>query len=110
MESLDVTYGRGTFTDQEMSYSGTIILSRYKLFLRDAGCDVVDTYMPVEKIDRIVIRKDYADMFVRLSILARYKVMIHAQRKNLRDLVGAIVQRRCLRKKWLRNEWVESEN
>ena len=106
---MEFSYGQGIFIEGEKRFEGQIILGEHKLFLKDANGDLALTYIPLEKIERIGMVKSGAEVHVRPSTYFRYKVLFKGEKKHLSDLVRDIVQRRGLKKQFLKNEWIESE-
>jgi len=103
------SYGQGTFIEGEKRFQGQIILGEHKLYLKDASGDLAQTYVPLEKIERIRKIKSGIEVHVRPSTYFRYMALLHGEKKHLSSLVRDIVQRRGLKKQFLKNEWVESE-
>ena len=106
---MEFSYGQGIFIEGEKRLEGQIILGEHKLYLKDARGDLAQSYVPLEKIERIRKTKLGVEVHVRPSTYFRYKALFQGEKKYLADLVRDIVQRRGLKKQFLKNEWVESE-
>ena len=104
---MEFSYGQGSFTEGEKNLEGQIILSEHKLYLKDANGDLAQTYIPLEKIERIRRTSLGVEVYVRPSTYYRYRTLFKGEKKHLIDLVRDIAQRRGFKKKFLRNEWVE---
>ncbi|MCA9401432.1 MAG: hypothetical protein KC713_07380 [Candidatus Omnitrophica bacterium] len=104
---MEFTYGQGGFQEGRKRFEGEIILSEHKLFIKNGADDITQTYIPLEKIERIKRSGNYADVFVRPSLAYRYVARIHGQKPKIAELVKDIVESRGLKKKFLIKEWVE---
>jgi len=106
---MEFSYGQGIYIEGEKKFQGQIILSKHKLYLRNADGDLARTYVPLEKIERIRKTRSGVEIHVRPSTYFRYIALLKGEKKHLSSLVHDIVQRRGLKKKFLKKEWVESE-
>jgi hypothetical protein len=105
---MDVTYGRGCYINGRRIYDGRIILGGHKLFLRDeAGQDIVDSYLPLDKIIAVGRRKDTVVIHVKPTLYFQYTALIRGDLKKIRELARELARRRGLKKKWLKDEWKE---
>ena len=77
--------------------------------MKDANGDLAQTYVPLEKIERIRKARSGVEVYVRPSTYFRYMALFKGEKKHLIDLVRDIAQRRGLKKQFLRNEWVEDD-
>jgi len=105
---MEITYGEGTYIDETKNIKGNIILSEHKLFLKGPSGDLTQTYIPLEKIERVQRLRGAATFQIRPTISFRYVATIKGEREGIAKLVAEIVQRRGLRKKFLKSEWVET--
>ena len=109
MSLIDFSYGKGVYLEGEKRLEGTIILGEHKLYLKDENGDLAQTYIPLEKIERIEKIGGGMKVFVRPSLYFRYTALFQGEKKYVKDLVKDIVSRRGLKKKFLKNEWTESD-
>ncbi len=105
---MEFSYGQGTYIEEGKRFDGQIILSEHKLYLKGAGEDLAQTYIPLEKIERIRRTRQGIEIHTRPSITVRYIALIKGENKYLSELVRDLIQRRGLKKQFLRNEWIES--
>ena len=105
---MEFSYGHGIYVEGEKKFEGQIVLGEHKLFLRDASGDLAQTYVPVEKIERIRKTNLGLEVTVRPSIYFRYTALIKGDRQHISELVKDIVRRRGLKRRFLKNEWAES--
>ncbi len=106
---MEFSYGQGTYIEGEKKLEGQIILGDHKLYLKDANGDLAQTYVPLEKIERIRKTRAGVEVHVRPSTSFRYIAVLNGEKKLLSGLVRDIAKRRGLKKRFLKNEWVESE-
>lgn len=107
---MDITYGQGTYLEGSKHLNGQIVLSEHKLYLKNDEGDIAPTFVPLEKIE--VVKKSFGGevkIQVRPSLTVRYTATIKGNRSNINGLVQEIVKRRGLKKKFLKNEWVEEQ-
>ena len=98
-------YGEGWYIEKEKVYKGKIVVDKNRLYLRGAE-DYVDTYVPLEKIDRIRKRKDGLEIHVRLSQARAYTVFMKGQKSGLFDLIESLVEMLNLKKRFFKSEWI----
>ena len=106
---MEFSYDTGIYIEGDKRIEGQVILSEHKLYLKNSKGELAQTYIPLEKIDRIRKIKLGVEVHVRPSTYFRYMALLKGERKHLSNLVQDIVQRRGLKKQFLKNEWVESE-
>ena len=106
---MEFSYGQGIYIEGEKKLEGQIILGQHKLYLRDANGDLAQTYVPLEKIERVQKTGSHIEVHVRPSTSYRYVALFKGEKKHLSSLVRDIVKRRGLKKQFLKNVWVESE-
>ena len=104
---MEFSYGQGVYIQGNRKLEGQIILGEHKLYLRNSAEDLALTYVPLEKIERIRKTKLGIEVHACLSISNRYVVLLRGEKKYLSDLVRDIAQRRGLKKRFLKKEWVE---
>jgi hypothetical protein len=107
---MEFSYGNGTYIEGKKRFKGRIILSEHKLFLKDEEGDVVQTYIPLEKIERIRQTRQGLEVHARPTLYFRFAALIQGERKDLSGLVKDLVKRRGLKKQFLKKEWIESES
>jgi len=107
---MEFSYGQGIYIEGKKRIEGQIILSEHKLYLKDANGDLVQTYIPLEKIERVRRMRQGVEVHVRPSLYIRYVAFLQGEKKYLTELVKDLVQRRGLKKQFLKNEWIESEH
>ncbi len=109
------SYGHGEYLEGDTRVNGKIILGEHRLYLKGPQDDLTQTYMPLEKIEKIkrvssgfaLSRVAGVEVHVRPSILVRYVVLLKGERTHLSDLIKDIVTRRGLKKKFLKKEWFD---
>lgn len=109
------SYGNGEYLEGEKHIKGQIILGEHRLYLKGPQGDLTQTYIPLEKIERIKrvsvrpVLKNVAglDIHVRPSLLIKYVVCLKGEKKYIADLIRDLVSRRGLKKKFLKNEWFD---
>jgi len=106
---MEFSYGQGVYDEEGKKFEGQIILSEHKLYLKGADGDLAQTYIPLEKIERLRKMRQGVEIYVRPSISSRYVASLKGENKYLSELIRDLVQRRGLKKRFLRNEWIESE-
>ena len=106
---MEFSYGRGTYIEGNKKFEGQIILSEHKLYLKDKNGDLAQTYIPIEKIERVRKTRQGIEIHARPTIYFRFAALIKGEKKYLFELTRDLVQRRGLKKQFLKSEWVESE-
>ena len=104
---MEFSYDTGIYIEGDKKIEGQVILSEHKLYLKDSKGDLAQTYIPLEKIERIRKVKGGLEVNVRPSLAYRYTAFIKGKSKRMSELAEDIVKRRGLKKKFLRNEWIE---
>lgn len=109
LNMMEFSYGQGIYIEGEKRLEGQIILGKHKLYLKDTDGDLAQTYVPLEKIERIQKTGSHIEVHVRQSTYFRYVALFEGEKKHLSSLVRDIVQRRGLKKQFLKNVWIEGE-
>ena len=104
---MNIGYGHGTYIEGDKKVEGQIILDEHKVFLRSVGSDLVQTFIPLEKIDRMRLTYEGLEMEVNLALTNRYKALIKGERDMLHEMAREIVVRRNFHKRIFKNEWFE---
>jgi len=104
---MQFSYGKGIYIEGEKRVEGVIILDEFKIFLKGLEGDFAQTYIPLDKIERVKKAGNTASFHVRPSISFQYEAKIQGEKKYVGEFVKDIVQRRGLKKQFLRQEWVE---
>lgn len=104
---MEFSYGKGWFVEGTKRIDGIIILSEHRLFLKGPEGDIAATYVPLEKIEKILRKNGDLQVHVRPSLAYRYVVKFSGEKKHILDLTKDIVTRRQLKKRLLKNEWYE---
>ncbi len=104
---MEFSYGQGAYKEGAKDFSGQIILAEHKLFLRDGQTDILETYVPLEKIEVLCKKGSAMTVFVRPSLYFQYEAIFSGEAKHINELVKDIVKRRGLKKKFWKSEWVE---
>ena len=105
---MEFSYGQGRYMEGARDYKGEMSLSEHKLYLRDSGGDITQTYIPLDKIERLRKTRKGIEVHIRPSVSFRYVAHLTGDKKHLSELAHDIVQRRGLKKQFLRSEWIES--
>ena len=101
-------YGEGIYRESGQIYKGVITLSEHKLYLRSPSADIVQTYIPLEKIIWIKLAKSRLELFVRPGISLYYAASFSGAKKKIQSLTEELIQRRGFKKKFLQKVWVEN--
>ena len=104
---MNIGYGHGTYIEGDKKVEGQIILDEHKIFLRSVGSDLVQTFVPLEKIEHLRLSSDGLEMEVRPSLTYRYRALIKGERDMLHEMAREIVVRRNFHKRIFKNEWFE---
>jgi hypothetical protein len=104
---MEFSYGAGEYVEGDKKIEGKIILSEHKLYLKGPQGDLAQSYIPLEKIEGLRKTTHGMEVHVRPSLAYRYVALIKGENKHLSELTKDIVERRGLKKRFLRNEWVE---
>lgn len=101
-------YGQGSYLGERKKYTGTIVLDD-KLYLKatpKGQNEWVETFIPLEKIECVKLKRGRLEITVVPSLVTSYKAVITGKRSNLRVLVRDLSGKIGLHKKFLRNEWI----
>lgn len=101
------SYGNGEYLEGGRRISGEIMLSEHKLYLKSETGDLTQTYIPLEKIKSVKLTHLGLEIAVYPSVSFQYICLIRGQRKNIRELVKDLVDRRQLKKHWFFPHWKE---
>ncbi len=113
------SYGNGEYLEGNIHVKGQIILGEHRLYLKGAQGDLTQTYIPLEKIERIKIKSRGArlrapameiEVHVRPSLIVKYVVLLTGEKTHLSNLVKDIVKCRGFKKKFLKKEWFDDES
>lgn len=106
-DQMEFTYGPGAYIEGTKNLEGRILLGEHKLYLRGAEGDLAQTFIPLEKIEGLRRTSQGLEVHVRPSLAYRYTALIKGKGRELSDLTKELVQRRGLKKKFLKREWIE---
>ena len=104
---MDVTYGQAVFVEGSKRIKGRVILSEHKLFLKGPGGDFTETYIPLEKICLLRAAAGSLHIEAQLTIHLKVSSVLQGNKKSMLELAREIAARRGLKKKFLKNEWIE---
>ena len=107
---MDVLYGDGRFLEGDKDVTGQIILSEHKLFLKGPEGEHAQTFIPLERIERIKKVSKGVQIYVRPSQTYQYVALIEGASKNIDELIKELVRRRNFKKRFLSKEWFERPN
>ncbi len=107
--NLEFSYGQGGYEDRQYRARGEIVLGAHKLYLRGPKGDLVRTYVPLDKIEKMTRKGDTVKLFIRPSMSLRYVVSFKGEKTLMEDLSRDIARRRGLKKRFWRAEWFEEE-
>ena len=107
---MEFSYGQGIYIEENKKLEGQIVLSEHKLYLKDKNGDLAQTYIPLEKIERIRKTRQGVEIHARPTLYYRFVALIKGEKKYLSELTRDLVRRRGLKKQFLRSEWIESEH
>jgi hypothetical protein len=101
------SYGQGQFKSGAKVFQGQIFVDDIKLFLQGPQGPLPPTFVVLDKIK--IIRQGFSgvEIFIQLSSLESYTVQLKGTRKFLADLVRDLAEKRLLKKKFWRREWVD---
>ena len=105
---MEFSYGQGIYIEDDKKLEGRIILSEHKLYLKGIDGDLAQTYIPLEKIELLRRTRKGVEVHVRPTISSRYVALFKGEKKYLSELVRDLVQRRGLKKQFLKSEWIEN--
>ena len=97
-------YGTGFYLWEGKKYQGKILLDD-KLYIKGEE-DYPETYIPLEKIESIRIKRNRVQLKVNPSLLTAYTATIEGNRKELKRLIKDLAEKLGLKKKLFKNEWV----
>ena len=104
---MEIVYGEGLFIEESATHKGIITLGEHKLFLKTPESDLTRTYIPLEKIESIKLSGCHLSVFVRPGAAFFFTVMIKGENRKIKQLTHELVRRRCLKKRFLRQQWYE---
>ena len=104
---MEFAYGHGQYIENKKNFSGRIILAEHKLYMRGHEGDIPQTYIPLEKITGVSRKNNMLTVNVRPSLYFEYTAHITGEKKHVKELTDDVVQRRGLKKRFLKNEWFE---
>ena len=104
---MEIFFGDGEYIEEAKRFQGIIVLSEYKLFLKSSQGELAQTYIPLEKINRVRRSSKGVEIRFKTTVLSRYCVLLRGEKEYLNQLVREIVKRRNLKKRFFLNEWVE---
>ena len=104
---MELFFGQGVYKESNRTFEGQIVLSDHKLFLKNGQEDLTKTYVPLEKIERIKKKFSSLEIYVRPSMTSKYSATFKGERRQISQLLNEIVHRRQLKKKFLKQEWIE---
>jgi hypothetical protein len=98
-------FGKGCFIIQGQKYQGLVCLDT-KLYLKDRhGTPVIETYLPLEKIEFMKLHRRKLEIRIFPSIVDSFVVFILMDRSFLKKIVKAVSDRVGMRKKFMANIW-----
>lgn len=103
---MQTAYGEGQYTQGDIRCHGRIIVDTYKLYLQSPEGELTQTFLSLDKITRIRKGRNRVTIDVRLSQANQYRVVLKMEPIYIKDLVGDLVRKLNLKKKWLRPVWV----
>ncbi len=103
---LEFSYGEGQYIEKEKSFVGQVILGTHKLYIKGPDGDFPQTYIPIEKIERMKIAGDHLEFFVRPSVAFSYTAAMKVDGPYLRDQAHDLVQKLQMKKQFLKAEWI----
>ncbi len=107
MDGWVFAYGPGRFRQGKSCFTGTVVMSEHRMYLRDAVGDMAQTYIPLEKIYRVRSSWKGLRLFVMPSAVSIYTVVIEAPRRVLGPLLQDLVRVRVLKRRWFGWEWAD---
>lgn len=98
-------YGNGTMIFGDRKYCGEVVIDT-KLYLNDpAGRPIVDTFIPIEKIESMQIAGSKLEIKVFPSVVSFFTAYISMDRRRLKLLAKDLARTGNLRKRFLLNQW-----
>ncbi len=101
------TYGQGTYLEESKRVDGEVVLSELKLYLKGPEGDYAQTYVPLDRVEKIRKGSGGLEVFIRQTTFHQYVAVIQLDKKNLEELIKDIVQFRGFKKQFLKSEWTE---
>lgn len=108
---LSFSYGEGQYARGPHHYTGQIVFSGHKLYLKNTHGEIAETFVPLEKIYRVKAGfwGKTVWLYVRPSQFMQFEAMLTGDPHQIHSLIRDLVNHRQLRRKgWLR-EWVDPE-
>ncbi len=102
---MDQSFGRGQYIEGTKRLEGEIVLSRYKLFCKGEAGDFPQTYIPLEKIASMKLKRGMIELFVRPSAVIHYTAVFKGEPANCKKLSLTLAMRLNMRKKFFRDQW-----
>ena len=100
------TYGPGKFVETHKEFAGEVVLSEHKVYLRNDGEDLPQTYVPLEKIESIRQKGQQVFFFVRTSIHFTMEPCFIVSKDKVDELIRDIVSYRGFKKSFWQKKWV----
>jgi len=105
---MEFSYGQGIYIEGEKRFEGQIVLGEHKLYLKDENGDLAQTYIPLEKIERIRRTGQGVEVYARPTIYFRFVALLKGEKRYLKELIRDLVGRRGFKKQFLKSEWIET--
>ena len=102
---MEITFGEGSYIENKNSYNGLIVVDDFKIYLKEKGESLADTYIPLDKIERVRLTLSGVEIQVKLSASRIYCAFLKGKRANLNKLVTYLVKKLSLKKRFLKKEW-----
>jgi len=106
---MSFSYGQGRYRQRGKEFTGQIVLSGHKLYLKDDRGDITMSFIPLEKIYKIQCRWTQVKIFVRPSLFTKFVAVISGERRHIKELIKDLVDRRKFHKRKLGLEWVDAD-
>jgi hypothetical protein len=105
---MEFLYGRARYQEADKLFEGELILGEHRIYLRKNRQPIPSTFIPTEKIRRVSHpNRDTIIIDVYTDVLTQYQARIQGDEELIPGFLKDLVERRSLKKRFLKREWVE---
>ncbi|MFH1856594.1 MAG: hypothetical protein ABH836_05125 [Candidatus Omnitrophota bacterium] len=103
---MEREYAEGFYIESSKKYEGVIAVDGSKLYLKTGQGNLTDTYLPLDKIQKIKKLRRGIEITVKLSAVNGYMAVIRSKKQPLAGLIKYLVNKLNMKKKFLKREWI----
>ena len=96
------------FAEDLRVYKGDLIIDSYKIFIQNADVPRVETYIPINNITDVILKKGCINIKIKLNSLSSRKIALRCEKKKLKQIISFLSSNFGFKKKFLRNVWKNS--